>query len=177
MSSSRRHLNEDFAVFVKENTDMFVGFGRYICGDLGEDMAMQAVIRMYEAWPNPELRQKITSSSSYVFRIIKNSYLDFRKNRSRTSELESELFGDDSGGFSDGNVGSSDELDSAMDIRSAIRQLNDEEREIVFWRYYFGLQLKEASKKMGIAQDAGYRLHHSALENLRTILNKSEGEE
>lgn len=70
-----------------------------------------------------------------------------------------------------GDGGHEEQILERMDLRSAINQLSDKERQVVFLRFYHALTQSDCAKIMKISQVQISRLERKAMEDLRAIIN------
>jgi RNA polymerase sigma factor (sigma-70 family) len=132
--------------------------------DTAEDIAQDAAIKFYRAWNVTEQRQKILESKAYVWRIILNCHLDYKKNPSRTSDREKS--------FDDESHHIEVDTKSGLEIREALLRLPETERDMLFLIYYGGLTIGEAGQELGIPPTQAYRFHKRALRDLAALLEE-----
>jgi RNA polymerase sigma factor (sigma-70 family) len=172
MLVSQQDLDEEFVVWLREHTTELLAYGRMFAGrSMGEDMAQEAAIKIYKAWSDPAKREKCKSTPVYVQRIVKNAYLDYRKVRSRTNELETELPEEPVG---DVWVARSDDVELSWELTDALLELSDEERTLIFYRYYRGMKIGAAGRMLGLSASRSSELHKRALAQLRQLVSKEE---
>jgi RNA polymerase sigma factor (sigma-70 family) len=154
----------DMDAWLRDNRDRLLRYAHFHTwdADLAEDVAQDAAMKIFRSWADDELRRRITTSRGYVFTIVKNSFIDFRKVRSRTNEFEDELTDEEP---HEATV-PHDDPESGWAVRAAIRRLDDDERDLLFLTYYEDLKVKEAGQLLGLTEAQAYRLHERAKRNL-----------
>lgn len=142
----------EFNALVAQHAEKMLGVAAAIVGMAdAEDVAQEAIVRAWQAWPSLRDRQAF---APWLLRITVNVGRDwlrghFGTNRRLTEplmELETEaeipvaLFADD--------PGASDHA-AALDLRHAIGELDAELRVVVALRYYAGLDATEIGNALG----------------------------
>jgi RNA polymerase sigma factor (sigma-70 family) len=133
---------------------------------LAEDIAQEAAVKVFKAWPDDETRDKILTVPGHVRTIVYHCFLDHIKVPSRTNYREAEL-----------DIERHDRGDDGIDndLRMAVLSLDSDEREMIILRYYRGLTTKEAGSQLGLSPSQAYRLHDKALANLSIARRSSCG--
>jgi len=131
---------------------------------LAEDIAQDAAVRAFKAWPEEEMRGKLTQPG-YVRTIVYHCFLDHIKVPSRTSHGEVKL-----------DVERHDQPGQEIDhdLRRAVLTLEDNERAMIILRYYEDLTIKEAGSLLGLPMAQAYRLHDKALAHLAGLLDEGK---
>lgn len=132
---------------------------------LAEDIAQEAAIKVYKAWPDEETRSKILTQPGYRNTIIKHCFLDHIKVRSRTNRSEVEL---------DVEWHHQAGTETDQDLRLAVLSLKDDEQEMIILRYYHDLTIREAGTQLGLPTAKAYRLHDKALAHLAGLLEEGK---
>lgn len=172
MLMSQQDLDDEFVIWLREHTTELLAYGRMFAGRfMGEDMAQEAAIKIYKAWSDPAKRASCKCRPVYVQTIVKNAYLDYRKVRSRTNELEIELVVEHADDVERMRV---DDVESSWELTGALLELSDEERTLIFYRYYQGMTIGEAGHVLGLSKAGSYKLHERALTKLRRLVSKEE---
>jgi RNA polymerase sigma factor (sigma-70 family) len=133
---------------------------------LGEEIAQDAVIKIYKAWPDKEKRDYIRTVPACRWTIVKNCYRDYLRARNRAGKREVELDAERHGRTDTG-------VDH--DIRLAILSLEDDEREMITLVYYERLTIAEAGTQLGLSAPQAYRLHSKARARLARQLEERKG--
>jgi RNA polymerase sigma-70 factor (ECF subfamily) len=133
--------------------------------ELAEDIAQDAAVKVFKAWPDEETRSKILTQPGYVRAIVYHCFLDYIKVPSRTNHREAELA-----------IERYDRSDREIDhdLRRAVLGLADDERDMILLRYYNGLTIREAGNQLGLSPAQAYRLHDKALASLAGLLDEGE---
>jgi RNA polymerase sigma factor (sigma-70 family) len=168
VSSRDSREAEEFKPWLEANGPWLRRTAHFVTPDreTGEDIAQEAVIKLFKAWTNESLREKILTSRSYVGRLVLNCYLDHKKVKSRTNECEEE--------FADERHHVEVEFGSGLEVRQALRRLCDAERHILFLTFYCDLTKTAAGQELGISPSSASRLYKRALSNMKVLLNEEE---
>jgi len=132
---------------------------------LAEDIAQEAAVKVFKAWPDDETREKILTCPGYVRTIVCHCFLDYIKVPSRTNHREAEL-----------DIERYDRDDGRTDheLRIAVRDLPGDEQDMIILCYYNDLTIKEAGSRLGLSLSQAYRLHDKALAHLAGLLHEGE---
>jgi RNA polymerase sigma-70 factor, ECF subfamily len=156
-----------FAAWFKRFAGLLLWWAYFYARDpkLAEDIAQEAAVKVFKAWPDEETRDKILTQPGYVRTIVHHCFLDHIKVRSRTNHRETEL-----------EIEQHDRADDGVDhdLRLAVLSLDDDERDMIILRYYSGLTVKEAGSQLGLSVSQAYRLHDKALAHLARQLAEGE---
>ena len=143
-------------------------YGR--CGDasLAEDLAQDAYLRAMKA-----VRSSFTGGSSefvaWMIRIARNRFLDHVKSgRMRWEVVVDEvplMFAKSS------PEDEAIEMVSSANLQKALRKLTDEQQEIVFLRFFQGLQIAEVAGITGRTEGAVKALQFRALRALERVIS------
>jgi RNA polymerase sigma factor (sigma-70 family) len=158
---------QDFDTWVKRFAGQLLWWAYFDTRDpkLAEDIAQEAAVKVFKAWPDEETRGKILTQPGYVHAIVHHCFLDHIKVRSRTSYGEKEL-----------EIERHDRADDGVDhdLHMAVLSLDGNERDMIILRYYRGLTIKEAGGQLGLSLSQAYRLHDTALAHLAGLLDEGE---
>jgi RNA polymerase sigma-70 factor (ECF subfamily) len=141
------------------------GYTRSIVGDAheAEDITQQVFARLVTAIGSYEPRG--VPFSAWLLRIAHNMAIDhIRRNRATPSELEWL-----SAAGSDSVAG-----ELSMDVRSAIAELPEGQREVVVMRHIAGWSPPEIADHLGKSEEAVHGLHHRGRRALREGLTRRE---
>ena len=113
--------------------------------------------------------------SSWLFRIAHNLIVDDFRQKGRRKAVPMNSAHD---------VGSSDidmshhlEVELAMgDVRTAMRDITDLQREVISLRFAAGLSVSETARAVRKKENAVKALQHAALKKLKRILNQEPGQ-
>jgi len=156
-----------FVVWFKKFAGLLLWWAYFYTRDprLAEDIAQEAAVKVFKAWPHEETRNKILTKPGYARTIVYHCFLDHIKVRSRTSHRETEL-----------EIEQHDRADDGVDhdLRITVLSLDDDERDMIILRYYSGLTVKEAGTQLGLSASQAYRLHDKALAHLARLLDEGE---
>lgn len=126
---------------------------------LAEDICSDVFLKIYEKLDTFDPAK--ASISTWIFTITRNTLTDYFRTRRVMSEIPETLAED-----------SSVEDDACNDetleiLAKAIEKLDERERDIVIFRYYKGLTLREIAEKLDISYSYVKILHNKALSAMR----------
>ncbi len=132
-----------------------------------EDLSQRVFMKAWESIPKFE--DKKVPFSAWLYRIARNSVIDFYRTKKSSSELEENLsVGDDRATLDDKIL-----LDQSGErILSAINYLTDDQRDVIVLRFIDDLSYKEIASIMNKNSSALRILQHRAINKLRKILDK-----
>jgi RNA polymerase sigma factor (sigma-70 family) len=156
----------DFETWFRQFAHRLIRWAYYYTRDpkLAEDIAQDAAVKAFKAWPDEETRDKL-AHPGYVHAIVCHCFLDHIKVRPRTNygEVEFDVERHDQPGR-EGN----------HDLRIAVLSLQDDERNMIILRYYEDLTTEEAGRLLGLSRSKAYRLHDKALAHLAGQLDEGK---
>ena len=124
-----------------------------------EDIAADVFVKVFEKIGSFDERK--ASLSTWIYTITRNTLTDYFRMRKVFDEIQ-ELSEDDASTEDDVCKAETLEL-----LTKALEALDERERDIVVFRYYFNKQLKDIASQMGISYAYVRVLHNRALQNLR----------
>ena len=127
-----------------------------------EDLASDVFMKIFEKLESYD--ESKASLSTWIYTITRNTLTDFFRTRKVFDEMQ-ELSEDDTS--TEDAVCKAEMLGI---LTKALEALDERERDIVVFRYYFNKQLKDIAAKMGISYAYVRVLHNRALQNLRLFL-------
>jgi RNA polymerase sigma-70 factor, ECF subfamily len=143
---------------------------RYIASRVGrptdaEDLTQTVFVKALEALPRYELRG--VPFGGWLFRLARNTVIDFARTRHDHAGLEalSERTADDAA--PDTLAATRQDL---AEVREALAQLTDEQREAIALRFFAGLSAREAAVAMGKQEGTVRGLQFRAIAALRRQL-------
>lgn len=129
--------------------------------DLAEDITQETFLKYFETTDYFEKGKKL----AFLYTIARNLCTDhFRKNR--PTENIDDLFE-----LPDENT---DDIETAMAVRTAVSKLSKEEQEIVLLRFTNELSINEITKYFGISRFALYRKIGAIEKKLKQHLRKED---
>lgn len=159
--------------FVEEHYADILTYCRYHCSDrqAAQDMAQETFLRFFRSLAG---YRSMGKASNYLYVIARNVCIDFgvRNRRIMEKELPEEPGNgvEDSGAVDKGF----ERLERKTDILCAVRQLPEEQRELIILHFFQGLSLKETASVLEIGLPlAKYRISR-AKEQLRILLGEEE---
>ncbi|MGW0501454.1 RNA polymerase sigma factor [Micromonospora sp. NPDC003241] len=142
--------------------------GHSICGREGYRIACDAAVKIWARWPDEHMRKSFTTSPRYIYRLVRNLFLDDL----RLSHSQHERTAGLPGGSEDGIWEDGAGADPGWEVRHAINLLDQEKAELIFLLYWLRMKLSEASRHMGVTRSKAERLHNSAISELRCLLRE-----
>ena len=127
-----------------------------------EDIAADVFVKVFEKIGSFD--ESKASLSTWIYTITRNTLTDYFRTRKVFDEIQ-ELSEDDAS--TEDDVCKAEMLEI---LTKALEALDERERDIVVFRYYFNKQLKDIASQMGISYAYVRVLHNRALQNLRLFL-------
>lgn len=124
-----------------------------------EDIVADVFLKVYEKLESYD--ESKASLSTWIYTITRNTLTDYYRTRKAFDEIQ-ELSEDDAS--TEDDVCHAEMLEI---LAKALEALDERERDIVVFRYYFNKQLKDIAAQMGISYAYVRVLHNRALQNLR----------
>lgn len=133
-----------------------------------EDILADAFIRLLDSLQHR--KQKVNNIRAYLYRVVHNRAVDgFRRKKRVTNEVDVALLEADPGV----GAGAVDIL--AVDqVREALWQLTDQQRQVIMLRYYQDLSYREIGEVLDKPTGAVKALKHRGLNSLRRIFLRKE---
>lgn len=127
--------------------------------ELAEDLCADVFVKVYEKLDTYD--ESVASLSTWIFTIARNRLTDHYRTRRVMPEVPETYAAPIS---LEDDVCNASELETLAD---ALESLDERERDIVVFRYYSGMTLKEIAQKMNISYAYVKVLHNKALSELR----------
>jgi RNA polymerase sigma factor (sigma-70 family) len=162
-----REVPEDFVPWFRQAGGELYRMAYFCTRDekLADDIAQEAAIKIYKAWPDKEKRDKVRTLAAYRWAIVRNCFRNYLRARNRASQGEVELHAERHGRA---------DTEADQDIRLAVLSLEDGAREMIILVYYQGLTIGEAGTQLGLPGPQAYRLHTKALAHLAGQLEEGK---
>ncbi|MCJ8009222.1 RNA polymerase sigma factor [Lederbergia wuyishanensis] len=126
--------------------------------DLVQDALMKS-LKETELFSLPEYKQK-----AWFYRVMKNKLIDERRKENRLSEWDEDF-----------DIPAQVFTGNHIEMAELLSHLPAELSDIVFKRYWLGLNSKEMGKQLGLPPSTiRYKLH-MAIKRLRSIMEMEEG--
>ena len=127
--------------------------------DLAEDLCADVFLKVYEKLDSYDGQK--ASLSTWIYTITRNTLVDYYRTRHVAQSLPEELEAADH--IEDGLC----REETLETLAAALEALGERERNIVIWRYYSGMTLKEIAARLDISYAYVKLLHNRALSALR----------
>lgn len=102
---------------------------------------------------------------AWILKIVRNTALDaLRKNKRRAEISTGEFFAIPDDGYSP------EKRDTAVTVEAAMNKLEENERRIIYMRYFLDMTVRETASALKISRSAAQRLTEKAEENLKKLL-------
>ena len=146
----------------------------YRVGDqaTAEDLAMDVFVRLVEHIGGFRIppQQQVAAFSAWLFRIAGNLVNDHHRRRVRTDRYVESKQNELSWAGADAFDGEMRHMATQDQLRKALTQLNDSQRDVLYYRYVADLSSKQTASAMKKSESAIKALQHRALESLRRAL-------
>ena len=154
--------SERFEEIYREYHDKVLSYlrSRVNSAEDAEDLCSEVFRKALENW---DARSGV---SSYLYTISHNVVIDYYRTRRVHSEIPEDLPAE---GNLEETLLSSDALDR---LAGALRQLPEQERDIIVLHYYANNTLHEIADKMQLPYSVLKRRHQAALKKLRELLGE-----
>jgi RNA polymerase sigma-70 factor (ECF subfamily) len=125
-----------------------------------EDVVQQVFLKLFSGAARPQ------ASLAYIYRAVRNAALNHRRDRKREAEFpERELW------FTHATADAAE----VLSLQSALRELPEEQREVVFLRIWSGMTLQEISEATETPLNTVASRYRYALQKLRERLSERLG--
>lgn len=132
---------------------------KYLAEDLCSDVFVK-ILAKYDSFDADK-----ASLSTWVFTIARNTLIDYYRGRKVYEEVPEDMSAD----FDiDENICNEETLE---ELATALKKLDERERDIVILRYYSGITLKEIAQKLNISYAYVKILHNKAIGNLKKFIS------
>ena len=150
----------------------------YRVGDqaTAEDLAMDVFVRLVEHIGGFRIppQQQVAAFSAWLFRIAGNLVNDHHRRRVRTDRYVESKQNELSSAGTDAFDGEMRHMATQDQLRKALTQLNDSQRDVLYYRYVAELSSKQTASAMKKTESAIKALQHRALESLRRALDSED---
>ena len=127
--------------------------------DLAEDLCSDVFLKVYEKLDTFD--ETKASLSTWIFTITRNTLTDHYRTRRVFEEVPETI---DDGSSIEDDYCNEETLETLAD---ALERLDERSRDIIIFRYYKGLTLKEVADKMDMSYSYCKALHSQALAKLK----------
>lgn len=136
---------------------------------LAEDMTEEVFVRAWEALPG--YRRTKHPFSSWLYRIAHNLVVDHHRGKSArepSAELDPQALPDPSASPEDALA----KRQTIAALADAVRQLSDQEQQVIVLRFVEGLPHRQVGKVIGKTAGASRMIQHRALAKLAELLHQ-----
>lgn len=130
---------------------------------LAEDLCSDVLMKVYDKYDSFD--ESKASLSTWIYTIARNTLIDYYRGRKVFEEVPEDV---DSESDIEGDVCNGEMLE---ELAQALEKLEERERDIVIWRYYKGMTLREIAFKMNISYAYVKILHNKALASLKDYMS------
>jgi RNA polymerase sigma-70 factor (ECF subfamily) len=146
----------DLTAFCEAEWPRLVGALSLYTGDadLAEELAQEAVARACRHWRRV---RKMDAPGAWLHRVARNlAHSHFRRARVGARAVARAATDDVTGAG-----------DDAVVIRTVVASLPERERDVIVWRFYLGLSVRETALELDIPEGTVKTLTHRAVARLR----------
>ena len=160
---------DSFGELFRRNYSLLINYGNHLCRDheMLEDCVQELFLEIWQSRANGNIQ----SVRSYLLKALK--YKIYKKYDGKQKFSSEEL--SDSVGFEVSHenflITTEEEKSRALKLTSAIAQLPNRQKEIVYLKLYQGLSYEELSEVMQINYQAARNLFSQAIQSLRKKLS------
>lgn len=160
-------IQADQTEFYRANVTWLLRAAHVRCGDRqwAEDLVQETFVRLFKTWSTG--RASIADRRGYAARTLLNCFRDDL--RRRGARPPTDLVSDHEDRAAPAPVGDA-EIDLEDQVRTAVRGLAPQQREVIYHYYYEDLSLAETARVMGIGPGSVHNYHSLAKKRLRTEL-------
>jgi RNA polymerase sigma factor (sigma-70 family) len=178
---------------VRTCTGAMYQYARFLCRDrrLAEDITQNAWVTIFKSLANPDqstpsveganesaaaaIHEPIRNFKAYARRCVFNAFVDYLRAAGTRTGIGEVLLPEDEGHRIFRIDDKASEIVSSLDLRNALLQLDEEDRALVYLKYYKGYETAEAAlEATGLTGSAAYRRHKAVLRRLRELLTTEE---
>ena len=154
-----------------EYYDELFNYGFRICSseDLTRDCIQELFIKI---WTGRSKYSKIKNPKPYIFRILRNTIVDSLKRKEDCTDLNDLELIDPFISEQDFTIPTEISSEVKKKLTKAIDNLTNRQKEIIFLKFYSGLDYKEISKITSIQQQSIRNIMTKALKKLRIVIPK-----
>ena len=169
----RRAQEGDRQAFAALYETFYARVSRYVSFKTGgstdaEDIVGEVFVRMFESIHT--FRWQGYPFSSWLFRIAHNLVVDYFRKTARQKTAPLDTVAATASGSSPDLDGDLDRKLAMQEVRRAMVDLTDLQREVITLRFTAGLSVLETSKAVGKRENAVKALQHAGIRKLRRLL-------
>jgi RNA polymerase sigma factor (sigma-70 family) len=155
----------------KEYYDELFNYGFRIC--ISEDLTRDCIQELFiKIWMDRSKYSKIKNPKPYIFRVLRNTIVDHLKRKEDCADLDDIEFIDPFLSEQDFAINIETSSDIKKKLSKAIDKLTKRQKEIIFLKFYSGLNYKEISQITSIQQQSIRNIMTKALKKLRLVIPK-----
>ena len=108
---------------------------------------------------------------AWILKIVRNTALDYLRKCKRRAEVSCECLYN----LTDENS-SPEKIERALLLEQALSKLKDDERRVIYMRYYLDMTVREISEATALSRSSAERLIQRAEENLKKFLKSGKND-
>ncbi|HAB36388.1 MAG TPA: RNA polymerase subunit sigma-24 [Cryomorphaceae bacterium] len=147
-------------------------YAKVLDEDLTQDIHQEVWMKFIRVVKAKDYQEK-GKFAAYIHRMAGNMVIDHFRRQKRNPELSMERCGDSVLGVTEEGLNAEElalQTQWHSDVKTAMEQLGEEQREVVFLRIYAGLSFKEIAEETAVGINTALGRYRYALNNLRKIL-------
>ena len=113
-----------------------------------------------------------TNGYAWIMRIVRNTAFDFLRKRKMRAEENLDAFFH----LTDERY-SPDRREEALALEAAMEKLTQEERKMIYYRYYLDFTVREIAQETGMSKSAVARAAQNAEEKLKRLLSAGQNDD
>lgn len=156
---------EAMDIFVRKYYEKILNYCYYHCADrqYAENLTQETFVKFFAGLP----RYKHSGRSmNFLYTVARNLCMDFHRNEKERYAQSSEILEKEI------CCNQTDEQESRIDMRDALKEIPGDMREVIFLYYFYGFNTREISELLGIGLSlVKYRIK-TGREKLRAILGE-----
>jgi len=134
--------------------------------DDADDVLSESLIKLAR---NVKSYQAGTNAYAWLMKLVRNTALDYLRKRKRTvTENLDEFFH-----LTDERY-SSDRLEEALVLEEALSRLSEEDKRIIYYRYYLDFTVRDVAKELGLSKSTAARAIERAETRLKELLQAGQ---
>jgi len=174
-------FTERFTAEIVTNLQRMRRYAYYLCRDreLADDITHDACVNLFKS---PKAIACLKASGpvkfgAYAMTAVSNAHKDYIRAPQQRAGRSEVILPDDEGHRVFRVNDRAETTVTSLDLQNALMQLSDDDRLMIYLRYYEGHGIAEAAQEAtGLTGTRAFRRHTQILEKLRQLLNGPGGE-